>query len=89
LSFSFFLSFFSEPNLGQAMERGHTGNRQIVGNSDREHHRQMSGEEAIRGNFIPLSQSFQARSPSPRRKQGSHVLQLSLTDSQMDKLTAA
>ncbi|KAK3304633.1 uncharacterized protein B0T15DRAFT_558538 [Chaetomium strumarium] len=72
-----------------AMESNHAGNRVVMGNSDREHHYQMPGESAIRGNFIPLSTSFQARSPSPRRKQGSHVLQLSLTDSQMDKLTAA
>ncbi|KAK3315384.1 hypothetical protein B0H66DRAFT_343399 [Apodospora peruviana] len=41
---------------------------------------------AIRGNFIPVSKSLKTRtprSPSPKR-----VLQLSLTDSQMDRLTS-
>jgi hypothetical protein len=46
----------------------------------------------IRGNFIPLSTSF--KEPSPRRDQGPNgpngvYLQFSLTDSQMDRLTAA
>ncbi|KAK4242135.1 hypothetical protein C8A03DRAFT_40554 [Achaetomium macrosporum] len=71
-----------------AIESNHTENQDIMGNSDREHHR-MPGDSAIRGNLIPLSTSFRERSPSSRRKKGSHVLQLSLTDSQMDKLTAA
>ncbi|KAL2263530.1 hypothetical protein VTK26DRAFT_6349 [Humicola hyalothermophila] len=48
-------------------------------------------DSAIRGNFIPLSTSLRHRSPSPRREQGPQgvYLQLSLTDSQMDRLTAA
>lgn len=56
----------------------------------RERH-QAPDDSAIRGNFIPLSTSFTERSPSPRREQGAHgvFLQLSLTDSQMDRLTAA
>ncbi|EAQ84036.1 hypothetical protein CHGG_10440 [Chaetomium globosum CBS 148.51] len=47
-------------------------------------------DSAIRGNCIPLSKSFKDSSPSSRREQGSRgvYLQLSLTDSQMDKLTA-
>lgn len=51
---------------------------------------QAPGDSAIRGNFIPLSTSFKQRSPSPQREQGPHgvYLQLSLTDSQMDRLTA-
>ncbi|KAH6622767.1 hypothetical protein F5144DRAFT_605310 [Chaetomium tenue] len=47
-------------------------------------------DSAIRGKFIPLSKSFKDSSPSSRREQGPRgvYLQLSLTDSQMDKLTA-
>lgn len=45
----------------------------------------------IRGNFIPISKSVNVRSPSPHHQQDphvSHVVQLSLTDSQMDRLTS-
>ncbi|KAM7208510.1 hypothetical protein V8F20_001191 [Naviculisporaceae sp. PSN 640] len=43
----------------------------------------------IRGNFIPISKSVKVRSPSPQRPRDSpHVVQLSLTDSQMDRLTS-
>ncbi|KAK3293506.1 uncharacterized protein B0H64DRAFT_364170 [Chaetomium fimeti] len=47
-------------------------------------------DSAIRGNFIPLSKSLKESSPSTRHEQGPRgvYLQLSLTDSQMDKLTA-
>ncbi|KAH6848273.1 hypothetical protein B0I37DRAFT_160446 [Chaetomium sp. MPI-CAGE-AT-0009] len=47
-------------------------------------------DSAIRGNFIPLSKSFKETSPSTHREEGPRgvYLQLSLTDSQMDKLTA-
>ncbi len=53
-------------------------------------HQKNSKETPIRGNFIPLKSSIKERSPSPRREQGPHdvYLQLSLTDSQMDRLTA-
>ncbi|GAB1312903.1 hypothetical protein MFIFM68171_03113 [Madurella fahalii] len=56
----------------------------------RERH-QAPDDSAIRGNFIPLAASFSRRSPSPRRDQASQgvYLQLSLTDSQVDRLTAA
>lgn len=52
---------------------------------------QPPDDSALRGNFIPLSTSLRKRSPSPRREQEPHgvYLQLSLTDSQMDRLTAA
>lgn len=57
----------------------------------RQERAQVPGDSAIRGNFIPLSTSFSRRSPSPRREKGPHgvYLQLSLTDTQMDRLTAA
>jgi hypothetical protein len=46
-------------------------------------------DSAIRGNFIPLSKSFKDPSPSRHGQETRGVyLQLSLTDSQMDKLTA-
>lgn len=60
-----------------------------MGNSQREHQKNPK-DTTIRGNFIPLKSSFKERSPSPRREQGPHdvYLQLSLTDSQLDKLAA-
>ncbi|KAL2024291.1 hypothetical protein VTK56DRAFT_8773 [Thermocarpiscus australiensis] len=56
----------------------------------RERARARDETSAIRGNFIPVSSPFKERSPSPRREQPTRdiYLQLSLTDSQMDKLTA-
>lgn len=56
----------------------------------RERH-QAHDDSAIRGNFIPLAASLSRRSPSPRRDQAPQgvYLQLSLTDSQVDRLTAA
>ena len=47
-----------------------------------------AGDAPIRGNFIPLSTSSGGRSASPQRQQGVYHLQLSLTDSQVDRLTA-
>ncbi|KAG7294387.1 hypothetical protein NEMBOFW57_004458 [Staphylotrichum longicolle] len=64
-------------------------NLENMGNSRRNRH-QLPEDAPIRGNFIPLSSTLKGRSPSPHREQGSHgvYLQLSLTDSQMDRLTA-
>ncbi|EAA34398.1 hypothetical protein GE21DRAFT_3095 [Neurospora crassa] len=45
--------------------------------------------KAIRGNFIPVSKSMNARAPTPPREPSEnihHFLQLSLTESQMEKL---
>ncbi|KXX73843.1 hypothetical protein MMYC01_209988 [Madurella mycetomatis] len=58
--------------------------------SQQERH-QAPDDSAIRGNFIPLAASLSRRSPSPRRDQAPQgvYLQLSLTDSQVDRLTAA
>ncbi|KAL2132386.1 hypothetical protein VTI74DRAFT_3896 [Chaetomium olivicolor] len=71
------------------IENKHSTEPTNMVNSHRERH-QAPNDSAIRGNFVPLSTSFRARSPSPQRDQGPHgvYLQFSLTDSQMDKLTA-
>ncbi|SPQ27254.1 c53cde2d-d4c6-4509-9030-ee10061bbd79 [Thermothielavioides terrestris] len=66
---------------------GNSGNLGDSGNSH-QGHRRAPDDSAILGNFIPLSTSMRERSPSPRREKGVY-LQLSLTDSQVDKLTAA
>lgn len=42
----------------------------------------------IRGNFIPVSSSLGSRLPRRQRDLGVHI-HLSLTDSQMDRLTSA
>ncbi len=58
-----------------------------MGNS--QEHQKNPKDTSIRGNFIPLKSAFKERSPSPRREAPHDVyLQLSLTDSQMDRLTA-
>jgi hypothetical protein len=54
-------------------------------------HRDRNKDSAIRGNFIPLSKSFKEQTPPSQRDQkprGVYHLQLSLTDSQMDRLTS-
>ncbi|KAM7206363.1 hypothetical protein V8F33_000649 [Rhypophila sp. PSN 637] len=52
-------------------------------------HFESTDKTAIRGNFIPISKSLKGRSPSPQRHQHiPHVVQLSLTESQMDRLTS-
>ncbi|KAK3946451.1 hypothetical protein QBC46DRAFT_301811 [Diplogelasinospora grovesii] len=56
----------------------------------REHFGATREPRAIRGNFIPVSTSMKSRSPSPRRGHNTEgvLVQLSLTDSQMERLTA-
>ncbi|KAK4148875.1 hypothetical protein C8A00DRAFT_47392 [Chaetomidium leptoderma] len=70
------------------IQNSYSATPENMANSHRGRHQEDS---AIRGNFIPFSKSFKERSPSPRREQGPHrvyKLQLSLTESQMDRLTA-
>ncbi|KAK3684208.1 hypothetical protein B0T22DRAFT_444158 [Podospora appendiculata] len=75
----------AQPKIARKQDSGYGhshGHRDYFGSTDE--------PRAIRGDFIPVSTSLRSRSPPPSNDQSSqHVLQLSLTDSQMEKITAA
>ncbi|KAK3321383.1 hypothetical protein B0T19DRAFT_403928 [Cercophora scortea] len=79
----------AQPKIARKQDSGY-GNSHSHGHGHREFFGSTDEPRAIRGDFIPVSTSLRSRSPPPLSDQSSqHVLQLSLTDSQMEKITAA